>query len=206
MKIISFSGLIGIAIISLCLQVQSVDATKIYQVYNSIYNTNYDSNKELNSLLVSNDALWVKRDGVTKVIAKARYCAYTNQFGYYTTPKNKTTLWTFRGGAGTITSEGIINIGVGQKFGLFLKPLNISQTWYSDKRLNVDRYDHLHTYKTPNPNELFLAWEDLYNGGDKDHLDLVATIHHSNNPVPEPCTLMLISSGLAGLFWKKRRS
>jgi hypothetical protein len=47
-------------------------------------------------------------------------------------------------------------------------------TWYTDKNKNADKLQHVIAYEYQG--FLVLAWEDLYNGGDKDYNDIVFAV------------------------------
>jgi hypothetical protein len=110
----------------------------------------------------------------------------------------------------------------GNNFGYYLATPETGgpYTYYSDTSLNADGQDHLAVYQGTNTdtvqiadlaaglwtdNEFILAWEDLYDLGDKDYEDFVVMVE-SVLPVPEPGTMII--SGLfllgAGFYVRKK--
>lgn len=169
----------------------------------------------------------------TTMIVELAGNAGTNTFGVYdnANPGNFVQLLDGTATPGLIVGQALLTIAAdgsvlrngvdttvdfaGNSFGFYLG--TTQGNYFSDSSLNGGM-DHMYAYQGTgdtvqlpglaaglwSQNEYILAWEDIYDGGDKDHNDMVLIVE-SVTPVPIPAAAWLFGSGLLGLAGIARR-
>jgi hypothetical protein len=105
-------------------------------------------------------------------------------------------------------------VRAGDRLGFYIDVLTTGDRFYSDPGRNSDGLQHVWSAPFAGgpfdiPKGVFIGFEDLRDGGDRDYNDLsfVFTNVGGNNAVPEPATWMLLIAGfgLVGLAARRRR-
>lgn len=128
-----------------------------------------------------------------------------------------TTIWNGIASQNSILANGgSMSLGEGYRIGdvaagdtvdFFLRNphSNVFDSGTVDDTLNADGLQHVTTYQYGE--FLVLAYEDLFNGGDKDYNDVVIAVRGLTDTakVPEPGTVMaLLGLGVAGVVVRKK--
>lgn len=104
------------------------------------------------------------------------------------------------------------HVEAGDALTFFIRVTNTQKTYYSDVSMNGDGLNHV--FATPYvggeqgiPAGMFVGFEDLWNGGDKDYDDLRFVFTNVADPlrVPEPAALGLMLTGAALIGVARRR-
>jgi len=81
--------------------------------------------------------------------------------------------------------------------GFYIKPSWYPFTnWYSEKRFNIDRTDHVVIYRTQKPDGYLIGFEDLLCGGDHDYQDEVYVM----GPAAPEFAFVALPVGILGLM------
>lgn len=124
------------------------------------------------------------------------------------------------GSSVTLTSQQLadLGIGVGDELQFGIHVVNTDQSFVlGPGSRNVDGLDH--AYVRTGRGSVYVGWEDLLNGGDRDYNDTIfrfsgvttSTPHFGVAPagaassVPEPAALLLVLSGIGILGFAYRR-
>ncbi len=116
------------------------------------------------------------------IILEVAGSASSASSGWYVAGDSSSLNELFTGAAGPGDSVSFA-IGSGDSVGFYLDARDYgSQTdlWFTENWMNDDGYDHAWVFATGVPHEYLIAWEDLVDGGDEDHNDLVIKIRFAN--------------------------
>lgn len=174
----------------------------------------------LQSIDGNNDQEWVGLANID-VSVVAKHSAYNHSFGYIDASDNYTSLLNNIGeGSGQSASFYAGNAGAPFRFGLHSK---YEPLFSSAMKGNADGgKDHMVSWLITGgkyAGDVVIAWEDLFDLGDRDYNDVVLRVsgvnrhqHHYGDtpsgvsPVPVPPAVWLFISGLVGVVGIARRN
>ncbi len=171
--------------------------------------TSSDTLTLLNGVGVSNEIESWFADGATSIILEeiAGYARRTT-FGWYNTD---TADWgQIFSGTDTDGANDIVNFGAAINFGFYIDPNGITgNRMYTEHLRNTHQDYQLTIFQVNDSNEYILGWEDLdlngSTGGDRDYQDMIVRVSVNAAPVPEPATMLLFGTGIAGLVGSRLR-
>jgi len=116
------------------------------------------------------------------IILEVAGSASSASSGWYVAGDSNSLSQLFSGSASPGDSV-TFSINQGDSVGFYLdaRPYGSStDLWFTENWMNNDGYNHAWVFSTGVPHEYLIAWEDLVDGGDEDHNDLVIKIRFAN--------------------------
>jgi len=152
---------------------------------------------------------WFANGATSIIIDEIAGYRNTNTFGYYTMGTGSPIQHQLFNGPNGNGATNSFTLSPAAEFGFYLGVPNTSNTFYTDASKNINNEIHVAIFQVDNSNTYILGFEDLriyLNNrpyADADYQDMIVKV--TINQVPEPSTMLLIGTGLAGLGLLRRR-